>query len=160
MGNVGVNKADMLGLSVIEKCCEIWSKTKTLRTFNLARNVIKLQIDQMEGNIHELKMQIALSQLFQASREACEKAKAKVEEETGESCKGCCITKIGIRMSRKGGQSWFETPYGPSGRIVSIDLANGWFTPKPCKNAVSGFDYEDSIYDSSSSNELEEKLDM
>jgi hypothetical protein len=160
VGNDGVNRGDNLGLSAIEKCCKIWGATKSVRALNMGKNVIGLQIDQMEGNVYELKMQIALSQFFQASRAACEKAKAQVEEETGESCSGCCITKIGMKMSRKAGSSWFGSPYGPSGRIVSIDWVNGWFAPKPCENTVLGSDYDESIYDSTWIIESEEKLDM
>ncbi len=169
VGNDGVGKWDYIGFMYYppeyanaagERCCKIWRATKSLRALNLGKSVISLQIDQMEGNIYELKMQIALSQFFQASWAACEKAKAKVEEETGESCSGCCITKIGMTMSRKAGRGWFGSPYKPSGRIVTIDWVNGWFAPKPCKKTVSGSDYDASIYDSTWIIESEEKKDM
>jgi RHS repeat-associated protein len=158
--NDGVDKFDILGLSVIEKCCNIWNRTKPIRSFNMSRNVIKLQIDQMEANIGEMRTQIAMSQLFQAGRDACEKARKRLEDQTGQSCNGCCITKVGAKMSRRGGQGWLGGHYGPSGNVVSIEWANGWFAPAPCDKTTSGIDYEESIYDSSWFIEYEEKIDM
>ena len=107
----------------------------------MGRNVIKMQIDQMKAKIKDLQVNILVNQLHQRNKQLCREAKANIERETGEKCEGCCVTRIATGRARQA-----RGKHGPSGRYTSVEGAYSWFIPKPCKNTVAGFDYEDFIY--------------
>jgi RHS repeat-associated protein len=166
VGNDGVKEIDVLGLDssldtakeVCKKGCDLWKKTKPIRTVNAGVNVIKMQIKQIEAEIGQFHLKVAAAQLVLWSRETCHEAKKKLEDETGIKCKGCCVTEIGYRMSQKAGIRWFGfgDPYPASGDVVSIDWLYGTFYPVPCSEAM----IPDTIYNSTWHVQLSERIDL
>jgi RHS repeat-associated protein len=161
VGNDGVTRWDFLGLSVKEVCCDLWRTTTSIKLIP-ARLITMQQNNEIKASIRDTRTDIASFQIEQHYLDECEKQKKRVEQETGESCDGCCVIKIGIRMSHRSRRRfvWFGAYLPPSGRYVAIEWHQGWFVPKPCKKVTPGFDYETSIYDSSSTIEENTMKDM
>ncbi|MEI6607735.1 MAG: RHS repeat-associated core domain-containing protein, partial [Verrucomicrobiota bacterium] len=162
VGNDGVDNIDLLGNSVGSACCDFVKIQVSVRLLP-ARLVIMQQTQWITAEVKDVRLRIAESQLIRYYTDLCEKTKKDQEAKTGIACSGCCVVKIGIQMSNPRGRSltlfgWRY--YEAWGLYTDILWHNGWFVSKSCSKLAPGFDYEESIYDSTYINETNIKKEL